>query len=141
MLLLDEPTNHLDAETIAWLQRHLIAYPGTILIVTHDRYFLDDITGWILELDRGRGIPYEGNYSAWLEQKAERLKREAKEDKSRQKDARARAGMDPRRRQGAPGQVQGPHQRLRGDGRAGPSASASGRPRSSSPTARAWATG
>ena len=85
MLLLDEPTNHLDAETIAWLQRHLIAYKGTILIVTHDRYFLDDITGWILELDRGRGIPYEGNYSSWLEQKAVRLEREAKEDKSRQK--------------------------------------------------------
>jgi len=66
MLLLDEPTNHLDAETIAWLQQHLIDYKGTILIVTHDRYFLDDITGWILELDRGRGIPYEGNYSARL---------------------------------------------------------------------------
>jgi ATP-binding cassette ChvD family protein len=85
MLLLDEPTNHLDAETIAWLQKHLIEYKGTILIVTHDRYFLDDITGWILELDRGRGIPYEGNYSAWLEQKAKRLEREAKDDKSRQK--------------------------------------------------------
>jgi len=85
MLLLDEPTNHLDAETIAWLQKHLINYKGTILIVTHDRYFLDDITGWILELDRGRGIPYEGNYSAWLEQKAKRLEREAKEDKSKQK--------------------------------------------------------
>ncbi|MCE8008406.1 energy-dependent translational throttle protein EttA [Aestuariivita sp.] len=85
MLLLDEPTNHLDAETIAWLQQHLIDYKGTILIVTHDRYFLDDITGWILELDRGRGIPYEGNYSAWLEQKAKRLAHEAREDKSRQK--------------------------------------------------------
>jgi len=85
MLLLDEPTNHLDAETIAWLQQHLIDYKGTILIVTHDRYFLDDITGWILELDRGRGIPYEGNYSAWLEQKAKRLAHEAKEDKSKQK--------------------------------------------------------
>jgi ATP-binding cassette ChvD family protein len=85
MLLLDEPTNHLDAETIAWLQKHLIEYKGTILIVTHDRYFLDDITGWILELDRGRGIPYEGNYSAWLEQKAKRLEREAKDDKSQQK--------------------------------------------------------
>jgi ATP-binding cassette ChvD family protein len=85
MLLLDEPTNHLDAETIAWLQKHLIEYKGTILIVTHDRYFLDDITGWILELDRGRGIPYEGNYSSWLEQKAKRLEREAKEDKSKQK--------------------------------------------------------
>ncbi|MGA0715867.1 MAG: energy-dependent translational throttle protein EttA [Gemmobacter sp.] len=85
MLLLDEPTNHLDAETVAWLQRHLIDYKGTILIVTHDRYFLDDITGWILELDRGRGIPYEGNYSAWLEQKAKRLEQEAREDKARQK--------------------------------------------------------
>ena len=85
MLLLDEPTNHLDAETIAWLQKHLLEYTGTILIVTHDRYFLDDITGWILELDRGRGIPYEGNYSAWLEQKAKRLEQESREDKSRQK--------------------------------------------------------
>ncbi len=85
MLLLDEPTNHLDAETIAWLQKHLINYKGTILIVTHDRYFLDDITSWILELDRGRGIPYEGNYSAWLEQKAKRLAHEAKDDKTRQK--------------------------------------------------------
>jgi len=85
MLLLDEPTNHLDAETIGWLQSHLMAYKGTILIVTHDRYFLDDITSWILELDRGRGIPYEGNYSAWLEQKAKRLEQEAREDKSRHK--------------------------------------------------------
>ncbi len=85
MLLLDEPTNHLDAETIAWLQKHLIEYPGTILCVTHDRYFLDDITGWILELDRGRGIPYEGNYSAWLEQKAKRLEQEQREDKAKQK--------------------------------------------------------
>jgi ATP-binding cassette ChvD family protein len=85
MLLLDEPTNHLDAETIAWLQKHLIEYKGTILCVTHDRYFLDDITGWILELDRGRGIPYEGNYSSWLEQKAKRLEQEAREDKAKQK--------------------------------------------------------
>ena len=85
MLLLDEPTNHLDAESIAWLQKHLIAYRGTILIVTHDRYFLDDITSWILELDRGRGMPYEGNYSAWLEQKAKRMSQEAREDKSKQK--------------------------------------------------------
>ncbi|MEL6596267.1 MAG: energy-dependent translational throttle protein EttA, partial [Pseudomonadota bacterium] len=85
MLLLDEPTNHLDAETIAWLQQHLIDYKGTILIVTHDRYFLDDITGWILELDRGSGVPWEGNYSSWLEQKAKRLEQEAREDKSKQK--------------------------------------------------------
>ncbi len=85
MLLLDEPTNHLDAETIAWLQKHLIDYKGAVLIITHDRYFLDDITGWILELDRGRGIPYEGNYSAWIEQKAERLAREEKEDASKRR--------------------------------------------------------
>ncbi|WP_312524834.1 energy-dependent translational throttle protein EttA [Paracoccus sp. (in: a-proteobacteria)] len=85
MLLLDEPTNHLDAETIAWLQKHLIEYPGTILTVTHDRYFLDEITSWILELDRGRGIPYEGNYSNWLEQKAKRLAQDAREDKAKQK--------------------------------------------------------
>jgi len=85
MLLLDEPTNHLDAETIAWLQQHLINYKGTILIVTHDRYFLDSITGWILELDRGKGVPWEGNYSSWVEQKAKRLEQEAREDKSRQK--------------------------------------------------------
>lgn len=85
MLLLDEPTNHLDAETIAWLQKHLIEYKGTILCVTHDRYFLDDITSWILELERGRGIPYEGNYSSWLEQKAKRLEQEAREDKAKQK--------------------------------------------------------
>ena len=78
MLLLDEPTNHLDAETIAWLQKHLIAYKGTILIVTHDRYFLDDITSWILELERGRGLPHEGNYSSWLEAKAKRLSQEAR---------------------------------------------------------------
>jgi len=85
MLLLDEPTNHLDAETIAWLQNHLMDYKGTILIVTHDRYFLDSITSWILELDRGRGIPYEGNYSAWVEQKAKRMAHEAREDKSKTK--------------------------------------------------------
>ena len=85
MLLLDEPTNHLDAETVAWLQKHLVDYRGTCLIVTHDRYFLDEITGWILELDRGRGIPFEGNYSSWLEQKAKRLEHEAREDKSRKR--------------------------------------------------------
>lgn len=83
MLLLDEPTNHLDAETVAWLQQHLIDYKGTCLIVTHDRYFLDEITGWILELDRGRGIPYKGNYSSWLEQKAKRAAQEARESKAR----------------------------------------------------------
>jgi ATP-binding cassette ChvD family protein len=83
LLLLDEPTNHLDAETVAWLEGHLRSYPGAILIVTHDRYFLDNVTGWILELDRGRGIPYEGNYSSWLEQKQKRLMQESREDEAR----------------------------------------------------------
>jgi ATP-binding cassette ChvD family protein len=85
MLLLDEPTNHLDAETVNWLEGHLRAYPGAILIVTHDRYFLDNVTGWILELDRGRGIPYEGNYTSWLKQKQKRLAQESSEDKARQR--------------------------------------------------------
>ena len=85
MLLLDEPTNHLDAETVAWLQQHLIDYRGTCLIITHDRYFLDKITGWILELDRGRGIPYEGNYSSWIEQKAIRLEQENRDQRSKRK--------------------------------------------------------
>ncbi len=80
LLLLDEPTNHLDAETVNWLEGHLRAYPGAILIVTHDRYFLDNVTGWILELDRGRGIPYEGNYSSWLKQKQKRLSQEGREE-------------------------------------------------------------
>jgi ATP-binding cassette ChvD family protein len=85
LLLLDEPTNHLDAETVNWLEGHLRNYPGAILIVTHDRYFLDNVTGWILELDRGRGIPYEGNYTSWLQQKQKRLAQEASEDKARQR--------------------------------------------------------
>src|SRR6266705_3603259 len=85
LLLLDEPTNHLDAESVAWLEGHLRNYPGAILIVTHDRYFLDNVTGWILELDRGRGIPYQGNYSSWLVQKRKRLEQEGREEQSRQK--------------------------------------------------------
>jgi ATP-binding cassette ChvD family protein len=85
LLLLDEPTNHLDAETVNWLEGHLRAYPGAILIVTHDRYFLDNVTSWILELDRSRGIPYEGNYSAWLVQKQKRLEQEGREDAARQR--------------------------------------------------------
>ncbi|WP_377289804.1 energy-dependent translational throttle protein EttA [Rhizobium sp. SG2393] len=85
LLLLDEPTNHLDAETIAWLEKHLREYPGAILMVTHDRYFLDNVTGWILEIDRGRGIPYEGNYSAYLLAKAKRMQQEAREEAGRQK--------------------------------------------------------
>jgi sulfate-transporting ATPase len=85
MLLLDEPTNHLDAESVAWLEHFLEEYPGTVVMVTHDRYFLDNVTGWILELDRGKGIPYEGNYSAYLEQKEKRLAQEKSEENSRQK--------------------------------------------------------
>lgn len=85
LLLLDEPTNHLDAETVSWLEGHLRTYPGAILIVTHDRYFLDNVTGWILELDRGRGIPYEGNYTSWLSQKQKRLVQEGREAESQQK--------------------------------------------------------
>src|ERR1700734_1842989 len=85
LLLLDEPTNHLDAESVMWLEGHLRNYPGAILIVTHDRYFLDNVTGWILELDRGRGIPYEGNYSAWLTQKQKRLEQEGREEEARQR--------------------------------------------------------
>ncbi|MFW5791933.1 MAG: energy-dependent translational throttle protein EttA, partial [Desulfohalobiaceae bacterium] len=83
ILLLDEPTNHLDAETVAWLERHLQQYPGTVIAVTHDRYFLDNVAGWILELDRGRGIPWKGNYSSWLEQKEQRLKNEDKAESQR----------------------------------------------------------
>ncbi|MEZ5876499.1 MAG: energy-dependent translational throttle protein EttA [Tepidamorphaceae bacterium] len=85
LLLLDEPTNHLDAETVAWLENHLREFPGAVLIITHDRYFLDNVTGWILELDRGRGIPYEGNYSAYLEQKAKRMAQEGREEAARQR--------------------------------------------------------
>jgi ATP-binding cassette ChvD family protein len=85
LLLLDEPTNHLDAESVSWLEGHLRNYPGAILIVTHDRYFLDNVTGWILELDRGRGIPYEGNYSSWLVQKQKRLAQEGREEEARQR--------------------------------------------------------
>ena len=85
MLLLDEPTNHLDAESVAWLERFLVEYPGTVVAITHDRYFLDNAAGWILELDRGEGIPYQGNYSAWLEQKEARLEQEQKQQDARRK--------------------------------------------------------
>ena len=85
ILLLDEPTNHLDAETVWWLERHLQQYKGTVIAVTHDRYFLDNVAGWILELDRGQGIPFEGNYSGWLEAKAKRLEIEEKQESKRQK--------------------------------------------------------
>ncbi|MCG8452586.1 MAG: energy-dependent translational throttle protein EttA [Spirochaetales bacterium] len=86
VLLLDEPTNHLDAETVAWLEHHLHDYPGTVILITHDRYFLDNVTGWILELDRGKGVPWKGNYASWLEQKEERLRLEGKAESKRQKN-------------------------------------------------------
>src|SRR5688572_362033 len=89
MLLLDEPTNHLDAESVAWLERHLAEFPGTVVAVTHDRYFLDNVAGWILELDRGAGIPWEGNYSSWLDQKQKRLAQEEREQASHQKALQA----------------------------------------------------
>ncbi len=102
LLLLDEPTNHLDAESVAWLERTLKDYPGTVVAVTHDRYFLDNVAGWILELDRGFGIPWEGNYSSWLEQKQARLAGEEKADKARQRTLERELDwirMSPRARQ------------------------------------------
>ena len=107
LLLLDEPTNHLDAESVSWLEGHLRNYPGAILIVTHDRYFLDNVTSWILELDRGKGIPYEGNYSSWLVQKQKRLEPGRPRRRRASAHAGARTGMDRGFAQGAPGQVQG----------------------------------
>src|SRR4029453_117185 len=85
LLLLDEPTNHPDGESVAWRERHLHEYPGTVVAVTHDRYFLDNVAGWILELDRGAGIPWEGNYSSWLDQKQQRLAQESKQESARQR--------------------------------------------------------
>ena len=107
LLLLDEPTNHLDAESVNWLEHHLREYPGAILIVTHDRYFLDNVTGWILELDRGRGIPYEGNYSAYLGQKAKRFAQEAREDAARQKVIEREQEWIAASPEGAAGQIEG----------------------------------
>ena len=89
MLLLDEPTNHLDAESVGWLEQFLTEFPGTVVAITHDRYFLDNAAGWILELDRGHGIPYEGNYSAWLEAKEKRLATEQRQEQARQKTIKA----------------------------------------------------
>src|SRR5688572_27737054 len=102
LLLLDEPTNHLDAESVAWLEHHLKDYPGTVVAITHDRYFLDNVAGWILELDRGQGIPWEGNYSSWLEQKQERLAQEEKQESSRRRSLQHELEwirMSPRARQ------------------------------------------
>jgi energy-dependent translational throttle protein EttA len=103
ILLLDEPTNHLDAETVAWLQRHLQEYPGMVVAITHDRYFLDEVAEWILEIDRGKGYPYQGNYSGWLEQKRERLAQEEREESARSASSPRRpSGPRRRPRAGAP---------------------------------------
>ena len=113
LLLLDEPTNHLDAESVAWLEQHLEEYKGTVVAVTHDRYFLDNVAGWILELDRGHGLPFKGNYSSWLEQKQTRLAQEEKPGVRAPADDRARARVGAREPQGPPHEVQGAPEQLR----------------------------
>ena len=137
LLLLDEPTNHLDAESVAWLERFLRDYEGTVVAITHDRYFLDNVAGWILELDRGRGIPFEGNYSSWLEQKQARLAQEEKRDSSRQRTLERElewVRMAPKARQ-AKGQR--PPRRLREAAGRGEGGRGSSRPSSSSSSPRA----
>ncbi len=119
LLLLDEPTNHLDAESVLWLEQHLADYKGAILAVTHDRYFLDNVAEWILELDRGRAYPYEGNYSTYLEKKAERIAVAGPQGRQAAEAAAGRAGLGAVGRQGPAGQEQGPAGALRGDGRRG----------------------
>ena len=117
LLLLDEPTNHLDAESVAWLEQTLRDYAGTVLVVTHDRYFLDNVTNWILEIERGRGYPFEGNYSSWLEQKRKRLAQEEKEESARQRALAAEQEWIGTSAARAPDQEQGAHPALRGDAR------------------------
>ena len=112
ILLLDEPTNHLDAETVSWLEQHLQKYEGTIIAVTHDRYFLDNIAGWILELDRGEGIPYQGNYSSWLEQKSQRLSQEARRRGQTRQGFGARTRMDSDVAERSPREIESAYQRL-----------------------------
>ena len=126
LLLLDEPTNHLDAESVAWLERHLQEYRGTVVAITHDRYFLDNVAGWILELDRGAGIPWEGNYSSWLDQKQARLASRGKAGIGASADARSRARMGADGAACPPGQEQGARQRLRVPARRGERATARG---------------
>ena len=125
LLLLDEPTNHLDAESVLWLEQHLAKYPGAVLAVTHDRYFLDHVAEWIAEVDRGHLYPYEGNYSTYLEKKQERLQVQGKKDAKLAKRLAERARLGALQRQGPSGQVEGPSRPLRGDGRPRPSAPAS----------------
>ena len=119
LLLLDEPTNHLDAESVAWLEKHLEDYRGTVVAVTHDRYFLDNVAGWILELDRGRGLPFKGNYTAWLEQKQERLAHEERREQARAAHDRARARVGARVAEGPAHEGARPPEPLRGAARRG----------------------
>ena len=140
LLLLDEPTNHLDAESVLWLEQHLANYPGAVLAVTHDRYFLDNVAQWILEIDRGRTYPYEGNYSTYLEKKAERLAVQGRKDAKLQKRlTRNWRGCAPG--EGAAGQEPGAPAALRGDGDGGRAAPQAGLRRDPDPDrARGWAT-
>ena len=140
LLLLDEPTNHLDAESVYWLERFLHDYKGTVVAVTHDRYFLDNVAGWILELDRGRGIPYQGNYSGWLEQKQARLAVEEKTESAHRRTLRARARVGAVERQGAAREVEGAPAGLRAAARRRGQRSSSTASRSTSRRARASAT-
>ena len=119
LLLLDEPTNHLDAESVLWLEQHLEKYPGTVVAVTHDRYFLDNVAQWILELDRGHAYPYEGNYSTYLETKAARLKVEGRQGRQDAQAPRGRARVGAVQPPGPPDQEPGPAGAVRGDGRRG----------------------
>ena len=143
LLLLDEPTNHLDAESVQWLEQHLEKYPGTVVAITHDRYFLDNVAQWILELDRGRAFPYEGNYSTYLEKKSARLKVEGQKDAKLKQAAHRRAGVGALQREGPPDQEPGAAGPLRGDGRRGredPQAGLRGDPDPAGPAAgqRSW---
>ena len=140
LLLLDEPTNHLDAETVQWLEQTLREYPGTVIIVTHDRYFLDNITKWILELESGRGLPFEGNYSSWLAQKARAAADRGKEGEPAAEDARTRVGVDPQLAPRPAAKEPGPHERLRGTGQPSRTRLRRARRSSRSPPARGWAT-
>ena len=137
LLLLDEPTNHLDAESVAWLEQHLAEYKGTVVAVTHDRYFLDNVAGWILELDRGKGIPYEGNYSSWLEQKQARLAQEERSEKGASAHDRGRARVGAHQPQGQAHEIQGAPGALRGADRRGAQRQARRGPDPHSPRAAA----
>ena len=140
LLLLDEPTNHLDAESVAWLEQHLEEYKGTIVAVTHDRYFLDNVAGWILELDRGHGLPFKGNYSCWLEQKQERLAQEERQESARQRTIARRARVGAPEPEGPAQEGQGAPEQLRAPARRGAQRQARLRSRSTSRPGRASAT-